>query len=295
MHSSAGLGLSADFKHLPCNAPLRSDVPHHADYSVKPEITVFVDHAAVDADECMISVAVSDTGIGISEEAAARLFSDFSQADASTTREFGGTGLGLAISRKLARLMSGDVTLTSQPGRGSTFTLTFRACAASSEKLAPAVPPQGDVPGDPLLGLKILLVDDNAINRSVARLLLAPSGVVVTEATNGREALDRLAKQDFDLVLLDVHMPVMDGLETIKHIRAGNAAWRDLPVIALTADAMSGDKERLLSMGMTGYTSKPIEQRALMHEIHRVLSTQKLPCNHARRGGFGGAAAARSP
>jgi CheY-like chemotaxis protein len=119
--------------------------------------------------------------------------------------------------------------------------------------------------------LRLLLVDDNAINRSVARLLLAPTGIIVTEATNGKEALSRLAEQIFDLVLLDVHMPVMDGTEAIKLIRAADVAWRDIPVIALTADAMSGDRERLLSIGMTGYASKPIEQAALVHEIHRVM------------------------
>jgi signal transduction histidine kinase/ActR/RegA family two-component response regulator len=257
-------------------------------------VRVAVRHEEVDADEFLISVAVSDTGIGISEEAVARLFSDFSQADVSTTRQFGGTGLGLAISRKLARMMGGDVSLTSRPGEGSTFTLTFRASAASSAKLAP-VEPQGHAAHGPLLGLKILLVDDNAINRSVARLLLAPSGVVITEAANGREALRRLAEREFDLVLLDVHMPVMDGPETIKHIRTGDAAWRDLPVIALTADAMTGDRERLLSIGMTGYTTKPIEQRALMHEIHRVLNAENVPRNNPRRRSLVGKVIIRSP
>jgi signal transduction histidine kinase/CheY-like chemotaxis protein len=240
-------------------------------------VTIRVRHERIDSDDYLISVTVADSGIGISEEAAARLFAEFSQADASTTRQFGGTGLGLAISRKLARMMGGDVTLTSQPGTGSTFILTFRACATSSPKLrrprTPAQESRASVAA--LLGLKMLVVDDNAINRSVARLLLAPSGIIVVEAANGQQALDHLAEQQFDLVLLDVHMPVMDGIETIGHIRAAAACWRAIPVIALTADAMTGDKERLLSLGMSGYASKPIEQRALIHEVHRVLSISK--------------------
>lgn len=247
-------------------------------------VSVCVRHETIDAETYLLSVAVTDTGIGISEEAAARLFSEFSQADESTTRQFGGTGLGLAISRRLARMMGGDVGLASEVGKGSTFTLTFRAAAVSSLKLVPARP-KGNEASGPLIGVKILLVDDNAINRSVARLLLAPVGATIVEAANGLEALDRLAEQAFDLVLLDVHMPVMDGPETIQRIRAGNAAWRDLPVIALTADAMTGDKERLLSIGMTGYATKPIEQRELMHEIHRVLDTEQT--RHAPSQGDG--------
>jgi CheY-like chemotaxis protein len=235
-------------------------------------VSVSVTHELVDAGDYVIFVAVTDTGIGISEEAAAKLFSEFSQADASTTRRFGGTGLGLVISRKLARMMGGDISLTSEVDAGSTFTLTFHASAA---KLAPSPIPAEEyrVPNTALPGLKVLLVDDNAINRSVARLLLAPSGVVITEAANGREALDHLAGQHFDLVLLDVHMPVMDGPETLRQVRGTGESWRNIPVIALTADTMTGDRERLISIGMTGYVSKPIEQRALIQEIHRVLST----------------------
>jgi CheY-like chemotaxis protein len=238
------------------------------------DVTVSVTHQPTDTGDDLISIAVADTGIGISQEAASRLFAEFSQADASTTRQFGGTGLGLAITRKLARMMGGDVSVASQLGRGSTFTLTFLASKASASSALPAPEPSPDnrAGSVSLQGLKILLVDDNAVNRSVARLLLAPSGVIITQAANGREALDRLAEAAFDLVLLDVHMPVMDGTETIKHIRATEEPWRDIPVIALTADAMAGDKARLLALGMSGYASKPIEQRVLIQEIQRVLS-----------------------
>jgi len=240
-------------------------------------VNVAVQHEILNGPDYLISIAITDSGIGISDEAAARLFSEFSQADTSTTRQFGGTGLGLAITRKLARMMGGDVTVKSQPGTGSTFIFTFRAAAASSLHISPSPATGPSTPTAVLQGLKILLVDDNAINRSVARLLLAPTGVIVTEAVNGVEALQRLAEHPFDLVLLDVHMPVMDGMETIRHIRAAESSWRAIPVIALTADAMTGDKERLLALGMTGYASKPIEQRALVQEIHRVLTFSAAP------------------
>jgi CheY-like chemotaxis protein len=122
-----------------------------------------------------------------------------------------------------------------------------------------------------LRGARVLLADDNAINRQVVRLFLQPQGAVITEASNGREALDALSRDDFDLVLLDVHMPVMDGLETIRRIRQSDAAWRGLPVIALTADAMAGDRERLLAIGMSGYVSKPIDRAQLLAAIAAFL------------------------
>jgi signal transduction histidine kinase/ActR/RegA family two-component response regulator len=276
-----------NFDHVRIHQCVTNLISNAVKFTKTGGVNVAVTHEAVDAGDYLLSVAVTDTGIGIRQDAAARLFSEFSQADASTTRQFGGTGLGLAISRKLARMMGGNITLASRFGQGSTFTLTFRAAAASSARLASTVP-QSQETGEraaSLLGLRILLVDDNPINRSVARLLLAPSGVVVSEAANGREALERLAREPYDLVLLDVHMPVMDGPETIEHIRAGDASWRDIPVIALTADAMIGDKERLLSIGMTGYASKPIEQRALIHEIHRVLNASAAGQDTANRCG----------
>jgi signal transduction histidine kinase/ActR/RegA family two-component response regulator len=262
----------ADFDHIRVRQCVSNMVSNAIKFTETGSVTISVSSEVISQSKYLICVDVVDTGIGISEEAAGRLFSDFSQADASTTRKYGGTGLGLAITRRLARLMGGDATVASTLGRGSTFRFTFRAFAGSPRIAAPAPLDEKRIGGATFQGLKLLLVDDNAINRSVARLLLAPTGVLVTEAKNGQEALDRLADQMFDLVLLDVHMPVMDGTEAIKHIRAADAPWRDIPVIALTADAMSGDRERLMSIGMTGYASKPIEQAALIQEMHRVIS-----------------------
>ena len=118
-----------------------------------------------------------------------------------------------------------------------------------------------------LRGVKVLLTDDNAINRQVIKLFLAPYGCEITEAANGKEALDRLSSQAFDVVLLDVHMPVMDGKEAIRRIRSSPESWGGLPVIALTADAMSGDRERYLALGMTDYIAKPVDQRELISRL----------------------------
>ncbi len=217
-----------------------------------------------------VIIAVSDTGIGISDEVRVSLFSAFTQADAATTRRYGGTGLGLAISRKLALLMGGDITVSSVLGHGSTFTFAFLAEPASSDGADHADPGAVPTPAS-LEGRRVLVVDDNLINRKVVKVFLEPHGVVVTGAANGQEALDRLATEQFDLVLLDVHMPVMDGPETIRHLRASGEPWSDIPVVALTADALSGDREKYLAMGMNGYLSKPIDQRELLAAITAVL------------------------
>jgi CheY-like chemotaxis protein len=234
-----------------------------------------------------VRISVSDTGIGMTKETMDRLFSHFSQADASITRRFGGTGLGLAITRQLARLMGGEVAVTSRMGEGSTFEISFVAPlgAAASATQAEEDRPLGAPAEGPIrqaVGARVLLVDDNAVNRNVVKLFMASLGPEITEAVNGQEALDKLAEQEFDIVLLDVHMPVMDGKEAIKRIRASDQPWRDIPVIALTADAMSGDRERFLAMGMSDYLSKPIDARELATKYVNLLQG-RLPAEAATR------------
>ncbi|HEY7798926.1 MAG TPA: response regulator [Hyphomonadaceae bacterium] len=221
----------------------------------------------------LVRISVRDTGIGMDKGTLARLFGAFTQADASISRRFGGTGLGLAITRQLARLMGGDVSVDSRLGEGSTFHFTFIAEASAQTAEEPAAPSTPAVSQKPArtMGARVLLVDDNAVNRQVVKLFMSQLAPKITEATNGEEALELLRQHEFDIVLLDVHMPVMDGKETIKRIRASGQPWARLPVIALTADAMSGDRERFLDLGMDDYISKPIDARELATKYVALL------------------------
>lgn len=249
-------------------------------FTERGKVSVKVGSQEVEPGRWMITIAVTDTGIGMTRGVMDKLFSTFTQADATISRRFGGSGLGLAITRQLARLMGGDVVVESEPGRGSTFTLTFKADAANDAAIArsnePVIPAVSEADLARLRGIKILLVDDNAVNRQVVKLFTAPLAPKFVEAVNGQEALDRLRDEPFDIVLLDVHMPVMDGKEAIKRMRASPEAWSRLPVIALTADAMSGDRERYLALGMTDYVSKPLDQRELTHKIAAAMDDRRL-------------------
>jgi len=218
-----------------------------------------------------ITVHVSDTGIGISDVHRSKLFQNFRQADSSTTRQHGGSGLGLAISRKLAQLMGGDVTCVSKLGEGSVFSFSFEARVADAPKKV--VKPKagtGNREVDLLKGVRALVVDDNTINRRVARIVLEPLGVIVTDVPSGKDALARLDRETFDIVLLDVHMPNMAGPEVLRRIRDSRERWSNIPVIALTADAMNGDRERYIQMGMDDYIAKPIIESELVAALTRV-------------------------
>lgn len=221
-----------------------------------------------------VTVHVSDSGCGIDPNKLERIFESFAQEDGSTTRKFGGTGLGLSITRKLAQIMGGDVTAVSEPGRGSIFTLRFQAEPAdavsnlqSSRLLSSPAQQRTE-----LTGCRALVVDDNGINRRVARSFLEYHGIVIGEAADGHEALEILGREHYDIVLMDIHMPGLDGGEAFRRLRLSDSPNRTVPTIALTADSMHGDRERYLGQGFDGYVSKPIDERTLIATISKILS-----------------------
>jgi signal transduction histidine kinase/ActR/RegA family two-component response regulator len=215
-----------------------------------------------------IVMSVSDTGVGLTAEQRARLFAPFAQGDRSTARRFGGTGLGLAICRHLAELMDGAIGVESEPGVGSTFTVRL-ALPATDEPSAE----EGETGARfSLAGLRVLVVDDNAVNQLVARAVLEAAGIEVAAVGDGGAALARLGAESFDMVLMDVHMPVMDGVEAVRRIRAGEGGRTDMPIVALTADAMVGDAERLMAQGFDDAHPKPIAPAGLLATVARLAA-----------------------
>ena len=223
--------------------------------SVRPLLSDFKDRARFE-------IAAFDTGIGITPEQQAKLFQSFAQADAATTRKFGGTGLGLAICRQLTDLMGGQITVESEPGRGSVFRVTLDLPRAQAVDLAEA---EAEIEG--LSHLSILVAEDNPINQAVVRAVLEAVGAHLETANDGAEALEMLRVKTFDLVLMDVHMPRMDGVEALRRIRAGETGNARVRVIALTADAMPGEDEKLLAHGFDDVQGKPIQPIALITAI----------------------------
>ena len=227
------------------------------------EVTVQEDHET----HVILQFAVTDTGIGIPQDKIEQVFDSFTQVDSSTTRRYGGTGLGLAISKRLVELMNGQIWADSEIGRGSTFRFTLPLKVISRQAQQPGSglleAPQTALPLHPAHEkLRILMAEDEPINRQIMEKQLSRRGYLVTAVQDGYTALATLAEKDFDLLLTDVRMPGMDGVQLMQAIRT-DSRWKNLPIIAMTAHTMKGDREHLLAMGMDDYIDKPINMDRL--------------------------------
>ncbi|MBF0513710.1 MAG: PAS domain S-box protein [Desulfovibrionaceae bacterium] len=239
---------------------------------------VRVDVSRLDApcDNCLrVLFTVKDTGVGIPEERLGDIFEPFVQAEGSYTRRFQGAGLGLSIVRRLVKLMGGDLSIDSAAGEGTTvyLSLPFKLSDARSGQPGPVAAP-APAPAD--ARRRILFADDDTVSLLAGKRMLEKSGYFVVTAVNGQEALERFAGQEFDLILMDVQMPVLDGVEATKRIRASGSPRAGIPIVAMTAYAMSGDKEKFLAAGMDGYLSKPVEMEELGKILRAMLDKQRV-------------------
>ncbi|HYK17526.1 MAG TPA: ATP-binding protein [Bryobacteraceae bacterium] len=256
-------------------------------------VTVWICHqSASEGAASMLEITVQDTGTGIPADKLLSIFEKFTQADGSVTRRFGGTGLGLAITKKLVELHHGELRVESELGYGSTFTATLQYDAQDAPQelaLSSAAAPIKAA----FDRARILVVEDNRVNQKVVTAVLAKRGYAIELANDGREALAKLEQMGpFDLILMDVQMPVLDGLEATRTIRR-DPRWRTVPVIAMTAHAMTGDREICLEAGMNAYVSKPVSPDHLLqvmdeYLVHRPAESgaeSTLTADFARQGG----------
>jgi CheY-like chemotaxis protein len=214
---------------------------------------------------------VKDTGIGIPKDKMSRLFQSFSQVDSSTTRRYGGTGLGLAISKKLVEMMGGQIWAESELHKGSTFHFTILADSTfimHSSIIVSGVPKDNSIGKDQNQFLRILLAEDNAVNQMVMQKMLNKLGYHADVAANGEDVLRSLELKPYDLILMDVQMPEMDGFETTRAIRKHWGSADQPKIIAITAHALEGDREKCLDAGMNDYLSKPVK----MSDLEEMLA-----------------------
>ncbi len=236
-------------------------------FTKKGHVRVAVECLGKTGSECTLGFSVSDTGIGISEEAQAVIFREFIQADSSHTREYGGSGLGLAISKKLVEQLGGHLSVSSEPGKGATF--SFNITVDMEPAAEKADTPRNEIQES--FSHNVLVVEDNQLNRRVITKMLEKLGCRVDAAETGMEALTRLklalpveGRPRYDIIFMDIQMPVLDGLKATTMIRAQEGAETRIPIVAVTAHAMKGDREAFLDAGMDGYLAKPIRREDLV-------------------------------
>ena len=287
-HLLKPLHLRATQKQLALTTEFAADVPEHLRgdaLRVRQILSNFTDNAlkftqrgaivmqvateAQNGSECCLHFSIADTGIGIPADKQQVIFEAFAQADGSTTRTYGGTGLGLAIATQLIKQMRGKVWIESTVGRGTTFHFTAWFGIGSAAALFPK--PEADEENEKKQrSLRILLAEDNAINRALATGILEKRGHSLVHTGNGREAVEAAAREDFDLIFMDVQMPEMDGFEATQRIRDSElATGRHTRIVAMTAHAMAGDRGRCLAAGMDDYLSKPLEKARLLALLAR--------------------------
>lgn len=243
-------------------------------FTEKGKIELEVNLAKALSNVALIKFSVTDTGIGINSEVRQKLFQPFTQGDSATSRKYGGSGLGLAISKRLVESLGGKIELTSQAGNGSTFSFTLPL--KLGDPPANKVEPQEDLVVDKQ-NIKILLAEDNFINLKVATAILSKLGYSVDTVANGKELLDQIQKQHYDLILLDCQMPEMDGYTTAREIRKlENNLNQHVIIIAMTAYAMKGDKEKCLAAGMDDYIAKPFDTKIVDSKLKQWLKTASM-------------------
>jgi signal transduction histidine kinase/ActR/RegA family two-component response regulator len=247
-------------------------------FTEQGRITIAVTVSEETEADVLMRFAVQDTGIGLTAEQMGKLFQSFQQADTSTSRKYGGTGLGLAISKKLANLMGGDVGVESDYGRGSTFWFTARLGKATAREKDAAEGEAASLPAclDAVKGAALLVVEDNEFNQQIARELLTEAGFVVDIAEDGRKSLAMIAKRPYDVVLMDMQMPVMDGVSATREIRK-QEAFRELPIIAMTANVMAADIQKCSEAGMNDHVAKPIDPEELFAKLVKWIKPRAVP------------------